>query len=406
MQQMQRRTDRDGPAEEKRRKLRVLGVCREERREELAQILDGEQISCAGIAPPTAESERRAASLPLEAVAVLCERPEEAVRVFLEAYLGRRRGVAVILVTGEEITVEGMRLAMDWGVDCVLGTGEGPERIREAVCRECGRMRRRQRSAEVRQYDSRVLACCSSKGGAGTTTLAVNLAAALGQMGKKTAVVDLDLVSGDVRSALNLEGGASSAELAGEERVTPAVIKSYLLRAACGTDALCAPAVPGHAAAVKPELVSEILTTLRGEYDWVVADCGIPAGPGGPAECARRALEEADLVLFCITPEIPAVNGASAMLGKTLDRMPGFAEKMRLVVNRARRDGPVTAGSAARALGRKLWASLPRDEATAAAALNSGVPFMAEAGGKPGLFRKRLCRAYELLARRIAQEGI
>lgn len=385
--------------------LKVFGVADMTHKEYLMKLIDAPNINCLEVQEPSDESVKKAVSLPIDAIVVFSSAFDAKTQAFMRKYQSSRQGVAAILITEQEITVELMQLAMSCGVNSVIQEEDGKERICDAICQEAKKILERTETAEVRKFDSRILVTYSSKGGAGKTTLAVNLAASLKQRGKKVTVVDLDLASGDVHSFLNVENDNSIAELASENNITPAMIKSYLIHTQSGIDVLCAPSIPQRAENVNPDHISEILMTLRAENDFVVIDCDQQVGNGSIAECNLQAMKEADLILFVVTPEIPTIRGARAMIGKYMSRVEGLLEKTRLIVNKTGADSPITPTEIANALDRKVYASIPFDYKTVVRTLNNGVPFMLEGkADSSSLFKKKINKAYEELTDSILKE--
>ena len=66
------------------------------------------------------------------------------------------------------------------------------------------------RHAEKEERNAVIIAVFGSKGGVGKTTIAVNLATALSQMGKRTALLDFDLQFGDASIFLDLDNKQES----------------------------------------------------------------------------------------------------------------------------------------------------------------------------------------------------
>lgn len=386
--------------------LKVFGVADAAHRPLLAELIDAPNINCLGIQAPSAESVRKAVSLPIDALVLFSSSLDGRTQSFMQEYQNSRQGVASILITDQDITVELMQLAMSCGINSVIPAIGGKELICSVIDEETNKILTRSETAEIRQYDSRVILVYSSKGGAGKTTLAVNLAASLKLRGKKVTVVDLDLASGDVHSFLNLENNESIGELAAEEQLTPAVIKSYIVPSQSGVDVLCAPSSPQYAANVRPEHILAILMTLRAENDYVVIDCDQQLAQGSIADCNMQAMNEADLILFVVNPEIPTINGASVMLNKYLTKVPGLTEKTRLVVNKTGSDSPITPAEIARTLDRKLYMAIPYDYKTVVTTLNNGVPFMLEGkSGSPAFLKKKIKKAFEELTEKILEEN-
>ncbi len=161
---------------------------------------------------------------------------------------------------------------------------------------------------------TKILAIINQKGGVGKSTTAVNLAAALGRMGKEVLLVDLD-PQGNATSGYGIDKRALDAcvynVLLGE---TPAedVILSCVAE---GVDVL--PSTISLAGA-EVELVNEMarenrlksaLGSLRGRYDYILIDC-----PPSLGLLTINALVAADKLLVPIQCEFYALEGVTKLL--------------------------------------------------------------------------------------------
>lgn len=395
------------------KQLRVFGIADNAHQESLAFFLDATDINCMGIESPNPntgsveEAVSKVASMPIDALVLMTTEFDADFESFMQQYSNSRRGVASILVTDKEISVELLQTAMGCGINNVVyATDLDKEKVCEVIRSEAKKNLSRSETAEVLSYSSRVILTYSSKGGAGKTTVAVNLAAALSQRGKKVTIIDLDLASGDVHSFLGVNNAESIAELAEEPQpITPATIKTYVHPSASNIGVVCAPSAPQHASVVQPELVAKVITTLRTENDYVIVDCDQQLVNGSIARCNEEAMRAADLILFIVTPEVPTINGAYDMLNKYLSRFQGITDKIRLVVNKAGSASTITPSEISATLGKPLFAAIPDDYGTVVQTLNTGTPFMIKSSNEktPTFLRKPITKAYDQLTDKVVE---
>jgi pilus assembly protein CpaE len=242
-----------------------------------------------------------------------------------------------------------------------------------------------------RSGPDRVLTVFGTKGGAGKTTLAVNLAVALAARGLRTALLDLHLDWGN--AALHLRGTPPRPfrELLAEtSRLDAELLESFMVRHRSGVRVLPAPPKPEMAEFVHPDHVAAILGRAREAFDRVVVDT-----PAGFPDTVFPALEGADHLLLVTTPDVPALRNTRAALG-VLDMLQLGRAKTQLVVNRATAAYGVRRADVEATLGLPVRAWIPADEPTVARAVNEGLPAVLAAPAS------RYARAVTALARQLA----
>lgn len=147
----------------------------------------------------------------------------------------------------------------------------------------------------------RLLAVTGGKGGVGTTTVAVHLAAALARGGVRTALVDADPGGGDVAVLCGLEPGRSLADVTAARRAVWEVLRP----GPAGT--VVAPGPFATASFVDEahrgqERILSALESLRTRFDFLIVDSG-----NDIHRTARRIWRRADAVLAVTTVEPASV---------------------------------------------------------------------------------------------------
>lgn len=137
-----------------------------------------------------------------------------------------------------------------------------------------------------------IIAIANQKGGVGKTTTAVNLSAALGEMGKQVLLIDADPQSNATSWLMDKREVSGSFYHLFDESIDEPVDPSLIIRSAIreGVDLL-----PGHISSAKIERInsSKSLAALRRvlkrlkEYDQIVIDC--PPALGNIVEACLMA---------------------------------------------------------------------------------------------------------------------
>ena len=347
------------------KQIRVLALSEPENTGRLQEILECESFNRMASLRPHRANLERAVSLPVDAAVLLAPVLTADAAHFAGQLYMQRSDIALLLLC-ETADTEALSRAMDCGIGRVLTLNTPPEEIRRAVEQEIARVRGRQNTTRVQDYDSRVISTFSSKGGCGKTTLAVNFAVALQKAGKKVAVVDLNLAFGDVGTFLNLPHCDTISDLIAEGKITASTVESFLFRHGSGVQVLCAPPSPEYAELIKPEHVERLATVLRADFDYVIFDLAPSLD-----EVVLTALDMSDAVYMLTNPEIATLRDTRICLNvfRTLDH----ARKVRLVLNRAG-DSYISEKDVETALELKPELVLPADRKSAISAVNRGIP--------------------------------
>ena len=228
----------------------------------------------------------------------------------------------------------------------------------------------RTKTADKKQ--GKVICIFSGKGGAGKTTLAVNLAVALaGRPLTKVALVDADIQFGDVSLALNVPARSTLADVVAEkENLDDEVLSPYMAIYSDQLHILAAPARPEQAESITGKLVGAVLKQLRQSYDLVLVDTASAFN-----EATIAALDAADSVLLVAGLELPAVKNTKLAL-EIMQSLGYDDEKIMLVLNRATPEGGIEAGEVETTLKRRFVAAIPTDARTVASSINQGLPFV------------------------------
>jgi pilus assembly protein CpaE len=258
--------------------------------------------------------------------------PVPALELIREVAL-RFPAVGVILVTSD--ASPGLfQAAMDYGarglVALPLSYEELASRVQAVAQWSVGVRRHLGAGADVfTGVGGTVVTVSGAKGGVGTTLTAIQLALAAQASGRSTALVDMDLQTGDVASYLDVQFRRSVVDLAAITDISPRVLADAVFRHDTGIALLLAPAEGERGEDVTDRATRQIVSALRSRYEVVVIDCGAQLNGAGAA-----AVEMADRALLITTPDVVAVRGAKRAV-RMWDRLQiRKAEETTIVVNR------------------------------------------------------------------------
>jgi len=226
-----------------------------------------------------------------------------------------------------------------------------------------------ERAAESSRSGSIVLSLFSPKGGVGRTTLAYNLAVALGQK-HKVCLVDGSLQFSDLRGLLRVPAVAPSIVNLPTDRIREQDIAEITWRDPSGIDILLAPPRIEMAEMVTTRDIEKVLSLLRQLYEFVIIDTRAAL-----SEDVLVFLDSADLILQVLTYDSMAIRSL-AMSAETFAAIGYPPSKLATVLNRADASGGFDKADVEQALGSRIDFEIVSDGHLVLASNNDGVAFV------------------------------
>ena len=218
-----------------------------------------------------------------------------------------------------------------------------------------------------------IVSYLGTKGGTGTTTLAVNGAADIRRITKRSAiVVDLKTGPGDVSLFLGLRPHHTLLDAIDSAAwLDPEAMSRLVNEHDCGLHVLAAGDEFGRPEPHDADAIEQILRSLSSVYDFVVIDAGNTL-----ASCTATALQLSDVVMLVANPDVPCLRNLQRLIDAV--KLAGVVgERLKIVLNRASEFGVLSTVQIERVLGMNIDYCVNSDYRTVASAVNSGVPVSA-----------------------------
>ena len=226
-----------------------------------------------------------------------------------------------------------------------------------------------QRTVEATRAGSMVISMFSAKGGVGRTTIAYNLAVALGA-GHRVCLVDGSLQFSDLRGLLRVPATAPSVVNLPTDRIRESDVAEVAWKDPSGIDILLAPPRVEMAEMVTVRDLEKSLSLLRQLYEFVVIDTR-----AGLGDDVLVFLDASDVVMQVLTYDSMAVRNL-VMAREAFDAIGYPASKLSVVLNRADSAGGMTKSDVEAAIGAPVDYEIVSDGRLVVAANNEGVPFV------------------------------
>jgi pilus assembly protein CpaE len=241
-------------------------------------------------------------------------------------------------------------------------------------------LRRSAGAIELDPQPGKVLAFVHAKGGVGTSTLAVNMAVALSNMGLYRVVLfDANPEFGSAASMLNLEPAITLADLH-EGRpmdVDEADYARALVQHGVGLRIMSATNRPEKAAYLSTAGVLHALDRLRRDADYVLVDTAVSF-----SEINLAILDAADLVCIVLVPRVVALKSTGEYLA-TLKQIGFDEERIAVILNRSAPAG-LDRATVEEFLHQRVEAEIPYNALFDEAA-DRGIPAVLSHAGKAGV---------------------
>jgi len=346
------------------------------------------EIEILGVINGLEESWSALQEAPIDLLAVACGGHSDRALYFIESAL-KQRPDRPIVVLAESAQNGFVRRIFEAGADDVLDLPESPERVAFAFQKAVAR---RQGAAAASGIAVAPMVCVlGPKGGTGKTLTSSNLAVTLALGGERVALVDLDLQFGDLGLTLRLTPEKTIYDLAKSGgSIDMEKLETYLTTHVSGLRVLLAPTRPDQASFITTDLLRDVFSLLRSNYDCVVVDT--------PPGFTPEVIASIDISThICIVGMLDSLSLKNTKLGlETLELMGYDKGRITVLLNRADSRIGISTDDVSTIVGRTPDVFVPSDREIAKS-MTDGVPIVMRAE------RSEAARAFRTLADRYVE---
>src|SRR5919112_134519 len=209
-----------------------------------------------------------------------------------------------------------------------------------------------------------------AKGGAGTTTVAVNCGVELARLTKRsTIVIDMKSCLGEVALFLGVRPRFTVLDaIENLHRLDKDFLKELVAKHKSGLDILAGSEQFDRPGAQDAPAIEELMRVLTRTYDYVIVDAGNMI-----TSCVAATLFSADTIFLVTNPDGPSIRNAQRLVERVRQLGAG-SERVKVLINRASEQHLIAPKQIETALGYGIHHSFASDYRTVSTALNSGVP--------------------------------
>lgn len=220
----------------------------------------------------------------------------------------------------------------------------------------------------------------SSKGGLGSTVVAVNTAVALA-LNKRHAVAlcDMSFQSGDASVLLDIVPQTTIYDISQNfHRLDVSFLRGVMAKHSSGLDFLAAPLNPEESEAITADHVARILDLAKKLYDHVIVDCTSMF----VNDCTVEALKVSERIFVITDLSVPAVRN-TARLCQLIGKMGINTNRLHIAVNRYIKGGTLSIDEVEKSLNRRIYWLFPNDFNDIVTSINRGIPIVKHHSGAP-----------------------
>jgi pilus assembly protein CpaE len=226
-----------------------------------------------------------------------------------------------------------------------------------------------------------IIETIGSKGGVGTTTVAVNLAVSLAEMqgSPSVALIDKTMGFGEVPLFLEIKPNYHLGEITKNiSRLDATFLMNILSKHSSGVYVLPSPVTLNGYPKATPAVIEHLLSLMQRMFDFLVIDGGRSLD-----ETSLRVLQMSDIVLLVSILSLPCLSNTNNLLRSFQNLGYPAKERIKVVANRYLKKSEISLKDLQGAIGKDIFWTIPNDYRTTLSAINQGKPLSQIASKAP-----------------------
>ena len=291
----------------------------------------------------------------------------------------QQQGMEEIFLTAESADSRTLMQVMRLGIKEFFTQPVDEKEVKNALARF--KERKQAPSGKQLSKSGQVISIFGSKGGVGTTTVAVNLAISLaqGETAQSVALIDMNTLFGEIPLFLEMSPKFHWGEITKNiDRLDDTFLANILTPHRSGIKVLPSPAYLNGHIRPTPEIMSRLLALMRRMFDYVIIDGGQSTN-----DTSLKVLEISDKLLLITILSLPCLANTNKLLRSLSDLGYVDRDRIKVVLNRYMKKGDISLKDAEEGIGTKLLHTIPNDYGATMTAINNGQPLVSIAPKTP-----------------------
>lgn len=291
----------------------------------------------------------------------------------------QQQGMEEIFLTAESADSGTLMQVMRLGIKEFFTHPVDEKEVKNALARF--KERRQAPSGKQLSKSGQVISIFGSKGGVGTTTVAVNLAVSMaqGETAQSVALIDMNTLFGEIPLFLEMSPKFHWGEITKNiDRLDDTFLANILTPHRSGIQVLPSPAYLNGHIRPTPEIMTRLLALMRKMFDYVIIDGGQSTN-----DTSLKVLEISDKLLLITILSLPCLANTNKLMRSLSDLGYVDRDRIKVVLNRYMKKGDISLKDAEAGIGTKLFRTIPNDYGTTMTAINNGQPLVSIAPKTP-----------------------